>query len=71
MNMEYRSKKLSEESCNHNWILGRIYFNKADKRILVKRKSEFSYTMNLGNKRTWIVNILIFFTVIVCSKLFK
>ena len=50
------------KSRNHNngWITGRIYFNKEDKRIIIKRpQSGFGYTMNLGNKWTWIFNILV------------
>lgn len=36
------------------WITGRIYFNRADKRIIVKRpNNESSYTMNLGNN--WVI----------------
>ena len=57
------SEKASVESRNENgWIFGRIYFNKEDKRIIIKRpRSGFGYTMNLGNKWTWIFNILIIF----------
>ena len=57
------SGKTSVESCNKNgWTFGRIYFNKEDKRIIIKRpRSGFGYTMNLGNKWTWIFNILIIF----------
>ena len=41
------------------WLTGRLYFNKEDKRGIIKRpRSGFGYTMNLGNKWTWIFNII-------------
>lgn len=43
---------------NDGWILGRIYFNREDKRIIVKR-FHGGYTMNFGNKWTWIFNIIV------------
>ncbi len=46
------------------WITGRIYFNRADKRILIKRPNNaLSYTMNLGNK--WVMLFCIAVIVIV------
>lgn len=40
------------------WLTGRLYFNREDKRIIIKRpQSGFGYTMNLANKWTWIFNI--------------
>ena len=40
-------------------IAGRLYFNRKDKRVIIKRpESGFGYTMNLGNKETWIFNII-------------
>ena len=61
------SEKTSVESRNENgWILGRIYFNKEDKRIIIKRpRSGFGYTMNFGNKWAWIFNILIIFVLVI------
>ena len=56
------------KSCNQNngWITGRIYFNKEDKRIIVKRpQSGFGYTMNLGNKWTGVFNILVILIVVI------
>ena len=47
--MEYKPEKSNEES-----------HNREDKRIIVKRShSGFGYTMNLGNKWTWVFNIII------------
>ena len=41
------------------WLTGRLYFNRHDKRVIIKRpQSGFGYTMNLGNKETWIFNII-------------
>ncbi len=35
------------------WLTGRLYFNREDKRVIIKRpRSGFGYTMNLGNKWT-------------------
>lgn len=40
------------------WLTGRLYFNRADKRVIIKRpQSGFGYTVNLGNKWTWIFSI--------------
>ncbi len=50
--MEYKSENTNRESRNRNngWILGRIYFNKEDKRIMIKRpRGGFGNTMNFGN----------------------
>ncbi len=60
--MEYKPEKSNEGSRNHDngWIAGRIYFNKEDKRIIIKRpQSGFGYTVNLGNKWTWIFTAII------------
>ena len=47
------------------WLIGRLYFNREDKRVIIKRpRSGFGYTMNLGNKRTWLF-IIIFVIIIV------
>ena len=44
---------------DNGWIAGRRYFNRKDKRVIIKRpESGFGYTMNLGNKETWIFNII-------------
>lgn len=41
------------------WITGRLYFNREDKRVIIKRpQSGLGYTMNLGNKWTWIFSTL-------------
>lgn len=41
------------------WLTGRLYFNRDDKRVIIKRpQSGLGYTMNLGNKWTWIFSIM-------------
>ena len=45
------------KSCNRDdgWLTRRLYFSREDKRVIIKRpQSGFGYTMNLGNKWTWI-----------------
>lgn len=56
---------------DEGWITGRIYFNREDKRLIVKRPhNECSYTMNLGNKWVWALYIIVFMiVVIICSVL--
>jgi len=53
------------------WLTGRLYFNREDKRVIIKRpQSGFGYTMNLGNTWTWIFNIIVvIITVILVSVL--
>lgn len=47
------------------WLTGRLYFNRQDKRVIIKRpQSGLGYTVNLGNKWTWIFSI-VFVTIIV------
>ena len=61
------------KSRNHNngWITGRIYFNKEDKRIIIKRsQSGVGYTMNLGNKWTWVFNILVILIAVILARVF-
>lgn len=44
---------------DNGWLNGRLYFNRNDKRVLIKRpRSGFGYTVNLGNKWTWIFHII-------------
>ena len=63
-NQVYQSEVAKEnfmESGNRDdgWLTGRLYFNREDKRVIIRRpRSGFGYTMNLGNKWTWIFNII-------------
>lgn len=56
---------------DNGWLIGRLYFNIKDKRVIIKRPSSgFGYTMNLGNKWTWIFTIIfVIITVILVSAL--
>ncbi|MCI8946638.1 MAG: hypothetical protein HFI91_06180 [Lachnospiraceae bacterium] len=56
--------KLSKR--DDGWFTGRLYFNKKDKRIIIRRpRSGFGYTVNLGNKWTWIFNIILGIIIII------
>ena len=39
-------------------IAERLYFNRDDSRIFVRRKGLCSWTMNFGNKWSWLVLVL-------------
>ena len=47
-------RKYSQEEV-HQKMSGRIYINADDLNIFVKRKGGCSWTMNLGNKWSWII----------------
>jgi len=75
-NQVYKSEVAKEnfmKSSNKEdgWVTGRLYFNREDKRVIIKRpRSGFGYTMNLGNKWTWIFSIIVvIITVILVSVL--
>ena len=41
------------------WLAGRLYCNPEDQRVIVKRpRSGFGYTMNFGNWRTWLWQLI-------------
>lgn len=49
-----------------SWLTGRLYFDREDNRVIIKRpRSGFGYTMNLGNKWTWIFNIIIVIMIVI------
>lgn len=51
---------------DNGWLNGRLYFNRNDKRVLSKRpRSGFGYTMNLGNKWTWIFHIIFVIIIVI------
>ena len=70
-NQVYQSEVAKEnfmESGNRDdgWLTGRLYFNREDKRVIIRRpRSGFGYTMNLGNKWTWIFNIIFVIIIII------
>ncbi len=47
-------RKYSEDEITQ-LMTGRIYFNRNDSAIYVRRKGLGSWTMNLGNGWTWII----------------
>ncbi len=47
-------RKYSKEEVWQN-MPGRLYINKDDANIFVRRKGSGSWTMNLGNKWTWVI----------------
>lgn len=48
------------------WLTGRLYFDREDKRVMIKRpRSGFGYTMNLGNKRTWMFYIIFVIIIVI------
>lgn len=48
------------------WLTGRLYFKRGDKRVIIKRpQSGFGYTMNLGNKWTWIFSIIFVIIIVI------
>lgn len=50
---------------NDGWLTGRLYFNREDKRVIIKRpQSGFGYTMNLGNKWTWVFYAIVVFILV-------
>ena len=58
-------RKYSQEEINQH-MFGRMYINADDLNIFVKRKVGCSWTMNLGNKWSWIImGIEILFTVLI------
>lgn len=54
---------------DEGWITGRLYFNREDKRIIIKRpRNEFGYTMNLGNKWVWMLWLVFIIVMVVILK---
>lgn len=51
----------------NGWITGRLYFDREDKRVIVKRpRNWLGYTMNWGNQWTWIFTILFVILIVIC-----
>ncbi len=47
-------RKYSQEEVSKH-MHGRIYFNRDDANVFVRRKNSGSLTMNLGNKWAWLI----------------
>lgn len=57
---------------NDGWLTGRLYFNREDKRVIIKRPgSGFGYTMNFGNKWTWIFHIISVTIIVILAGVLK
>ncbi len=63
-------KKHSQEEIQ-KYMRGRIYCNSNDTNIFVKRKGVFSYTMNLGNKWSWVLMGLMLLIVLILLLIFN
>ena len=49
---------LGDTTPDSSWILGRLYFNRADPTLFVERRMGLGYTLNLGNPWSWLVMIV-------------
>lgn len=47
-------RKYSQEEVQQR-MMGRIYCNKDDLNIFVRKKGLYAYTMNLGNVWSWVI----------------
>lgn len=52
---------IGDTTPDSSWILGRLYFNRADPTLFVERRMGLGYTLNLGNPWSWLV-MIVFFT---------
>jgi uncharacterized membrane protein len=48
---------IGDTTPDSSWILGRLYFNRADPTLFVERRMGVGYTLNLGNPWSWLVMI--------------
>ena len=49
---------IGDTTPDSSWILGRLYFNRADPTLFVERRMGLGYTLNLGNPWSWLVMIV-------------
>lgn len=49
---------IGDTTPDSSWILGRLYFNRADPTLFVERRMGLGYTLNLGNPWSWVVLIV-------------
>ena len=52
---------IGDTTPDSSWVLGRLYFNRADPTLFVERRMGLGYTLNLGNPWSWVV-IIVFVT---------
>lgn len=51
---------IGDTTPDSSWILGRLYFNRADSTLFVERRMGLGYTLNLGNPWSWLVMAVFF-----------
>ena len=51
-------RPIGDTTPDSSWILGRLYFNRADPTLFVERRVGLGYTLNLGNPWSWLVMIV-------------
>lgn len=57
---------MKANSRDDGWLTGRLYFSRKDRRVIVKRpQSGLGYTVNLGNKWTWIFRIAFVMAIVI------
>lgn len=61
---------MKSSKIDNGWVTGRLYFNKEDNRVIIKRPQGVGYTMNLGNKKTWIFNIIVVTIIVMAVRIF-
>ena len=49
---------IGDTTPDSSWILGRLYFNRADPALFVERRVGLGYTLNLGNPWSWLVMLM-------------
>jgi uncharacterized membrane protein len=49
---------IGDTTPDSSWILGRLYFNRADPTLFVERRMGLGYTLNIGNPWSWVVIIV-------------
>ncbi|MCM1223854.1 MAG: hypothetical protein NC548_56320 [Lachnospiraceae bacterium] len=62
---------MKADNKDNGWLTGRLYCNRDDKRVVIKRpQSGFGYTMNLGNKWTWIFSMIVAMIIVILVRVF-
>jgi uncharacterized membrane protein len=49
---------IGDTTPDSSWILGSLYFNRADPTLFVEKRMGLGYTLNLGNPWSWLVMIV-------------
>ena len=60
---------MKSDNREDGWFSGRLYFNREDKRVMIKRpRSGFGYTVNWGNKWTWIFHVIFVIIIVIFAR---